>query len=206
MSCDPNSNSLSPPIIPGVPVPGFGLPSFAFPQVPLPDLPFGLPESLLDLLNLLKLKFPGPWDVSGFLDDLTNSLLKHIASILNQIAPFLALYRFFQALLNMILCILEIICAYPNPFKMVKAIRRLFKRCLPLFIALFPWLALLAMIIALLLLILALIEYIIQRILAFILELLRNLKLLGQGVTLENPDATIAAAQKIAQLDRKSVV
>jgi hypothetical protein len=83
---------------------------------------------------------------------------------------------------------------------MISAMRRLFKRCLPKFLSLFPWLALIAMIIALLLLILALIEYIINRILQLIRDLLANLETLSRGLTLQDDDSVTAAAQKIAQL------
>lgn len=200
MVCNPNDNSLNPPLVPGIPLPGFGIP-FSPLTMPLPDFSFpeGFPENLLDLINQLGAIFPSG-EFKPNLDDLTNSILKAISSVLNQIAPFLSLYRFFQAFMNMLLCVLEILCAIPNPFKMIKAMRRLFKRCLPQFLNLFPWLALLAMLIALLLLILALIEYIIRRILQLIEDIIRNLTILGEGLSLQNPDATVAAAQKIAQL------
>ena len=199
MSCDPNSNSLNPPAFPPTILPGFGI-SFSPIQIPVPnfDFPEGFPEDLLEMINALGIG--SVFDFNPNLDDLTNSILKGISSVLSQVAPFMSLYSFFQALLNMVLCVMEILCAIPNPWRMAKAMRRLFKRCLPDFLNLFPWLALLAMLIALLLLILALIQYIIDRILALIEELIRNLTILGEGVLLQNDDATVAAAQKIAQL------
>ena len=200
MPCDPNDNSLNPPNIPGIPIPGFGIP-FSPLSIPLPDFTFptGFPENILDLLNSLTALFPAI-EFKPNLDDLTNSVLKAISSVLSQIAPFIGLYRFFLAALNIILCIIEVLCTIPNPFRLVRAMTRLFKRCLPDFLNLFPWLALLAMLIALLLLILALIEYIINRLIAFIKELIRNLTVIGEGLSLKNEDAVIAAAQKIAQL------
>jgi hypothetical protein len=200
MPCNPNDNSLNPPLIPGIPVPGFGIP-FSPISIPLPDFTFpeGFPENILDLLNKLTALFPAI-EFKPNLDDLTNSILKGISSVLSQIAPFIGLYRFFQAALNMILCIIEVLCTIPNPFRLVRAMTRLFKRCLPDFLNLFPWLALLAMLIALLLLILAFIEYIIDRLTAFIEEIIKNLLVLGEGLSLQNEDASLAAAQKIAQL------
>lgn len=200
MPCDPSNNSLNPPFIPGIPIPGFGIP-FSPLSIPLPDFTFptGFPENILDLLNKLTALFPSI-DFKPNLDDLTNSVLKAISSVLSQIAPFIGLYRFLQAALNMILCIIEVLCTLPNPFRLIRAMTRLFKRCLPDFLNLFPWLALLAMLIALLLLILALIEYIINRLIAFIKEIIQNLIVLGEGLSLQNEDALIAAAQKIAQL------
>jgi len=200
MPCDPSNNSLNPPNIPGIPIPGFGIP-FSPLSIPLPDFTFptGFPENILDLLNKLTALFPSI-EFKPSLDDLTNSVLKAISTVLSQIAPFIGLYKFFQAALNMILCIIEVLCTLPNPFRLIRAMTRLFKRCLPDFLNLFPWLALLAMLIALLLLILALIEYIINRLIAFIKEIIKNLTVLGEGLNLQNEDALVAAAQKIAQL------
>lgn len=200
MPCSPNDNSLNPAFIPGIPIPGFGIP-FSPLSVPLPDFTFptGFPENILDLLNKFTALFPSI-DFTPNLDDLTNSILKAISSVLSQIAPFIGLYKFFQAALNIILCIIEVLCTLPNPFRLVRAMTRLFKRCLPDFLNLFPWLALLAMLIALFLLILALIEYIINRLIAFFKEIIKNLLVVGEGLNLQNEDATIAAAQKIAQL------
>jgi hypothetical protein len=88
----------------------------------------------------------------------------------------------------------------PNPVKVLRAVKRLVKRCLPAFLSLFPWAALLAMILALLLLLLALIQYIIAKILQLIEDLLKNLDLLGKGVTLQDAQSTAAVAVKIASL------
>lgn len=200
MPCNPLDNNLNPHPAPPLPIPGFGLP-FAPIQLPIPgfSLPEGFPEDLLDFINNLTFPWPGG-AFSPQVDDLANTLLKYLSDIFSQIAPFLSLYNFFMALLNMILCIIEVLCAIPNPWSMIRAVRRLIKRCLPPFLNLFPWLALLAMILALLLLLLALIEYIIARILQIIEDLLRNLQLLAEGVTLQDAESTAATAFKIASL------
>lgn len=202
MVCNPNDLNLNFVPLPGTVIPGFGIPFSPVQFPPLPDFqwPEGFPENILDFINQLGTIFPPGSKFEPNLDDLTNSLLKAIASILNQIAPFLALYRFFQALLNMVMCILEVLCSIQNPVKMQKAMVRLFKHCLPPFLNLLPWLALIAMIIALLLLLLALIEYIINRILALINEIIKNITILAEGATLQNEDAILAATEKIAQL------
>jgi len=200
MPCNPLDNNLNPHPAPPIPIPGFGLP-FAPIQLPVPgfSLPEGFPEDLLDFINNLTLPWPGG-DFSPQVDDLANTLLKYLSDIFGQIAPFLSLYNFFMALLNMVLCIIEVLCAIPNAWSMIRAVRRLIKRCLPPFLNLFPWLALLAMILALLMLLLALIEYIIARILQIIEDLLRNLQLLAAGVTLQDAESTAATAFKIASL------
>src|SRR5690606_24531434 len=96
--------------------------------------------------------------------------------------------------------IIEILCAIPNPWKMMSAVRKLFKRCLPNFLSLFPWLALIAMILALLLLIIALIEYLIAQILKLVEDIIANLDTLSRGLTLQDEDSITATARKIAQL------
>lgn len=198
--CDPSTNTINPPIFP--PVPGFGGGiSFAPIQFPLPNikLPTDLLEDLLDLVNSLGLIFPSS-TFKPNINEFTKTILDAISNLLSQIAPFLSFYNFIMAFLKLILCIIEVLCAIPNPFKIAAAMVKLFKECLPPFIALFPFIALIAMIIALLLLILALIEYIIATIIALIEEIIKNIKILGQGITLQDAEATIAAIQKISDL------
>lgn len=201
MVCDPNDNLLNPsPIIPPINVPGFGIP-FGPPSIPFPDveLPEGIPEDILQFIEDLLTNIPGGPLVPN-LPDVAKNVIDAIASLLNQLGPYLAIYRFFQALLNIILCIIDVLCAATNPWAMLRAIRRLFKRCLPDFLNLFPWLALLAMIIALLLLLLALIEYLIAQILALLNDIIENLKDLASAVGFGHPDRQLAGARKIAQL------
>lgn len=200
MPCSPSLNSINPPSFPPLPTPG-GI-SFApiqlggFPNI---SLPTDLLEDLLDLVNSLGLLFPSS-TFKPNIDEFTKSILDAISNLLSQVAPFLSFYNFIMALLKLIVCIIEVLCAIPNPFKIAKAMVKLFKECLPPFMLLFPFLALIAMIIALLLLILALIEYIIATIIALIEDLIKNLTILGQGVTLQDPEATLAAIQKISNL------
>jgi hypothetical protein len=200
MPCRPSDNNLNPPIGPGLPIPGFGIPFSPY-QLPIPGFKFpeNFPESILDLLNQIFAIFPSGTFLPQ-IDNFANDILKAIASIFNQIAPYLSIYNFFTALLNMILCIIDVLCALPNPAKTVKAVKKLIKTCLPPFLNLFPWLALLAMIMALLLLLIALIEYIINRFLAIIEDLLANLNLLGDAATLTDTEASAAVAIKIASL------
>jgi hypothetical protein len=199
--CDPNDNNLNPPIFGPPPViPGFGLP-FAPPAIPFPDisLPAGIPEDLINLVRSLLANIPGG-PLLPNLNEFSKTVMDAIASLLNQLAPYLALYRFFQALLNIIGCLIDIMCSLMNPFRVAAAIKRLFKRCIPEFLNLFPWLALLAMIIALLLLLLALIEYIIATIIKLIEDIIRNLLALGRTVSLQgSEDDIISAAAKIAE-------
>ena len=202
MVCSPSDNNLNPgPSIPVPPIPGFGFP-FMPPAIPYPDikLPDGIPEDLLNLLSKILANIPGGI-MLPFVNTASKKILDLIASLLNQLSPYLSLYNFFQALLNMIMCIMDVLCALMNPFAIFRALNRLFKRCLPDFLNLFPWLALIAMIIALLLLLLALIDYLISQIIAIIRDIIENLLLLAKVISFKGTESDIiAAARKIAML------
>lgn len=202
MSCDPTDISIDVPSGPSGPqIPGFGE---AF-SLNLPNLnPFGLlkgqPEDLLDLLDRLQLLLPSgalkPQLSLNFGKDVFDSILK----LMDQFFPFLMLYKFFLPILNIIICIIEVLCAIPNPFKIIKSITRLFTVCIPNFLALFPIFAFIIMIISLLLLLLALIEYIIAKILEFINLLLRNIQALNNAFQEGNANSVLAIAKKIGSL------
>lgn len=200
MPCDPNANKLNIRPAQAYPIPGFGLP-FAPIQLPIPGfkLPDGFPESIMELLEKLRINWPGG-PILPQIDNFAATLLKGIMDLFGQLMPFLSFYNFIMALLNMILCIIEVFCAMPNPFKMIKAFRKLIRDCLPPFLNLFPWMALIAMIISLILLLLALIGYIIARILEIISDVIANLILLSEGLTLQDAEATVAVAFKISSL------
>jgi hypothetical protein len=163
------------------------------------DLPDPLIEDFTDLIKRLQALFPSG-TFNPFPDNAMKSVFDFINDIFRQIAPFLSLYNFFMALLNIIICVIEVLCAIPNPFAVASKLIKLFKECLPPFLNLFPFFALIAMLIALLLLILALIEYIIAQILAIINAIIRNIEILSNGLSLNDAQATLAAVNKIASL------
>lgn len=200
MPCNSNQNTINVAIPPISPIGGFGLP---FSPIQGPNLSFDLPADLLeDILGLTqKLGALFPSGVFKANPDFSmKTVLDFVANILSQLAPFLSLYNFIMAALNLFICIIEVLCAIPNPFAVAAKLKKLFANCLPPFIQLFPWLALIAMIIALLLLILALVEYIIATILAIVAALIKNLQVLADGLKLKDSQSTLAAAQKIASL------
>ncbi len=201
MTCNTN-NSLNPPDIGPPPViPGFGIP-FAPLQVPFPDvqIPDGIPEDIIELINLLKVNWPGGVQVMPNPDELMKTVWDAVSNIMNQLAPFLSLYKFFMALLQMVICIIEVLCALMNPWATYKAIRKLYRTCLPNFLSLFPWAALIIMIISLLLLLLALLEYLYNTLLAFIRDILANLNNLSKAIQLNDTDSQLEIARKIAYL------
>lgn len=200
MPCTPSDNTLSPIPIPPVVVPGFGT-IFSPIQIPIEDL--GLPTELLEdvmgLAQRISAQFP-----SGIFkanpDFSMKNVLDFVANILSQIAPFMSFYNFIMACLRIIVCVIEVLCAIPNPFAVAQKLKVLFTECLPPFLNLFPFSALVVMIISLLLLILAIIEYIIIVIISIIEQIIANLEVLAAGITLSDAQSTLAAAQKIASL------
>ncbi len=199
--CDPLVNNVNSPIGPPLP----GLPGFTYdiniPTIPMPDLD-GIPEDILNLLRRLKLKLPG----GGLLQDLVDSLAKTVAKILSSLLgylnAFLGIYFFVLALIELILCVIKVLCAFPKPWSVIRAVKRLLRKCIPLFIQIcFPFFALLLLLLNLIAILIALIEYIIQMILRLIKQLLKNLKKL-YNITIRqyNPNAALAIISKLANL------
>jgi hypothetical protein len=202
MVCNPaDTNITMKPPGPGPSIPGLGLP-FSVPKIPFPDLslPEGVPEDLIELINTIFAMLPGGIKFQPDTDSMTKGIWDALASLFNKLAPFLGIYKFFQALLNIILCIIDVFCALMNPWSTLRAVRRLFKRCLPDFLSLFPWIALLVMILALILLLIALIEYIISVIIAYIKQIIKNLTILARAISVHDEQAILAAVQKISFL------
>lgn len=179
---------------------GFG--GLAVPSLPAFDIPFkNLPlEDLLSLFNNLGMILPFGTLKPNLSSNFSKDVMDSILSLLEKFTPILMLYTFFMPILNMILCIIEVLCAISNPFKLVKAIIRLFRVCIPEFLALFPIFALILMIISLLLLILAIILYIIQRLIDFILQIIANIRMLVQATASFDNDSVIAITIKLADL------
>lgn len=190
---DPTSGPTSPSI------PGFGSP-FAgiFPN--LNPFPENFPEDLLELLDKLQLLIPPgalkPQLNPNFGKDVFDAIMK----LLDQFMPFLMLYKFFLPVLNIIICIIEVLCSIMNPFKLISAISRLFTVCIPEFLNLFPIFALIIMIISLLLLLLALIEYVIGQIIKFVNAILRNISALVNAFEEGSAIAVQAIAKKLGAL------
>jgi hypothetical protein len=202
MVCDPGANNINIPAPgPGQSLPGLGLP-FSIPKPPFPDvkIPEGIPEDIIDLLNRIFALFPQGIKFIPNTDAMMKGIWDALASLFNQLAPFLAFYKFIQALLNIILCIIDVLCALFNPWATVRALRRLFKRCLPDFLSLFPWIALIIMILALILLLIELIKYIIAMIIAYIKQIIENIEILTRAFTVADADSILAAVNKIAYL------
>jgi hypothetical protein len=199
MVCTPNNISLPPSILPSPLIPGFGSPfAVNIPNISVIPIP-GLPEDLLALLNSLNFQIPpgllqpnlGPW-----VKDVFGAIMK----VLDLFLPFLMLYKFLLPLLNMIICIINVLCSLLSPFSLPGSLITLFTQCLPQFLNLFPIFALIIMIISILLLIIALIAYVILRVLALIAMLLRNILALQNAFAESNANGVLAIAAKIGSI------
>lgn len=185
---------------PNLNVPGFGSP-FSPVQIPIEgfDLPTEILEDLATLMGQLQAIFPSSI-FKASLDSNMRTPLDFIASILAQIAPFLSFYNFIMAALKLFACIIEVLCAIPNPFALIAKLKKLFFECIPGFLLILPWLALIAMILALLLLIISLVIYVLETIIAIISQIVQNILLFEKAIALNDAEASLAAIQKIASL------
>lgn len=197
--CSPNDISIDIPTTPGPSIPGFGSPhAIKAPDInPFPD---GMPEDLMDIMDKLQLIIPPGVIKPSLNPNFGKDVFDGIMKLLDQFMPFLMLYKFFLPVLNMIICIIEVLCAIPNPFKLAKAITKLFTQCIPAFLSLFPMFALVVMIISLLMLLLALIEYIIVQILNLVEKVLHNINMLQNAFQEANTTSVLKIAKKIGSI------
>lgn len=200
MPCSPNDVSINVPDGPSGPgIPGFGRP-FALKIPDISPFPDGFPEDLLSLLDQLQMLIPPGALKAPLNPNFGKDVFDAIMKLLDQFFPFLMLYKFFLPILNMIICIIEVLCSLTNPFKLIRALKRLFRVCIPEFLNLFPIFAIIIMIISLLLLLLALIEYIIAQILKLIKRLLRNINALVKAFSKADQNSILAIAKKLGSL------
>jgi len=200
MPCSPSDVSLNVPSGPSGPaVPGFGT-TFSLKLPQISPFPQNFPEDLLDLLSKFQLLIPPGVLKPSLSPNFSKDIFDTILSMLDQFMPFLMLYKFFLPILNIIVCIIEVLCALMNPFALISAINRLFSQCIPEFLNLFPVFALIIMIISLLLLIIALIEYVASQILKLVQAILRNITALNNAFQSGDSNGVLAIAQKLGAL------
>jgi hypothetical protein len=197
--CSPSDVAINAPSNPSGPaIPGIGIPhALKLPNL-IPDIP-GTPEDLLALLNDIQMIIP-PGILKPQLPFSGKSVYDAIMKLIDQFLPFLMMYKMFLPVLQLIICIIEILCSLSNPVRLAIALSRLFRVCLPPFLNLFPIFAIIVMLISLLLLLLALIEYLITQILNLINALLKNINALVKAFENADENSVLAAAKKIGSL------
>lgn len=195
--CSPNDVSIPIPEFPTAPaIPGFGIP-FALKINPINSFPAGFPEDLLDILNKLQLLVPSgalrPQLSFNFGKDIFDGILK----LFDQIMPFIMLYKFFLPILNLVLCIIEVICSLLNPEKLINALIKLFRDCIPQFLNLFPIFAIPLMLFSILALLISLIEYLVKKILDLVELFLNNIEILDKAISYADESAILDIAEKL---------
>lgn len=197
--CSPDDINLTEPDGPSLPaIPGFGQP-FA-PKLPTFPFPSNFPEDLNELFNTLSMILPPGTLKPSLNPNFGKDVFDAIMNLLDKFFPFLMLYKFFLPILNLIICIIEVLCALMNPFKLIRALKRLFRNCIPEFLSLFPIFALIVMLLSLLFLLLALIEYIILQILRIIQMLLRNIRAVVKAIQKADAGSLAAITKKLGIL------
>jgi len=190
--------NLNPPASTAPNIPGFGVPSS--PITSSPAYPTGFPEDLRALFDSLSVILP-PGSIKGPLTpNAGKQVIDGVLKILDQLSPFLLVYKFILPVLNLVVCIIEVLCAIPNPFKVIRALKRLFRNCLPQFLALFPAFALPVLIISLLELIIQLFTYLKDQISKLVTMLLKNVAVYQNAIKTGDATQVKAAATKFAQI------
>lgn len=179
-------------------IPGLGTP-FA-PKLPQFTLPGGFPEDLSEIFNALQMILPPGIVKPSLSHNFSKDVFDGIMSLMDKFFPFLMLYKFFLPILNIIICIIEVLCALMNPFKLIRALKRLFRQCIPEFLSLFPIFALIVMLLSMLFLLLALIEYIISQIEKLIKIILRNINALIKASSYADESSILAITEKLGML------
>jgi hypothetical protein len=123
-----------------------------------------------------------------------------IAGMAQFMSIFTSVYKWVTVILKMIACIIDVLCALPNPFATISAVIRLFTVCFPELLSLFPQFAILLLIICLIKIILSIVEYIITVLLPLVLDIIQNIQDIKEAFSTGNQDAIMAVSFKIVSL------
>lgn len=154
--------------------------------------------------SLIQMQLPGGGVMQGMADPgATETLSTAINSALAGLAPFISAYALILPILGVIRGIIEIICALLNPFAVIRAVIRLFKKWIPPFIALFPMFAGVIILLNIIKAIIAIIFYVLTVVIPTIELIRENIKAvaaaLGAGAD-KSEAAAEAGKQKIRDL------
>lgn len=166
-------------------------------NIPFPDQPL---QDLLLLFESIFMISPVGIIRVNFEPDVLNDVYQGINDLLKKIFPFLMIYQFFLPVLELILCIIEILCSLLNPVKLRKQMNILFRVCIPAFLSLFPQFAIIILILTLLQLLLTLIEYLLGRIVYLLLIIIENIIILSKAIQRADNDSVIAITKKVGDL------
>jgi hypothetical protein len=89
--------------------------------------------------TLMQYQLPGGSFLQGYAAPGENSNMgKVIGVVMSSVAPVISSYMMLLPIIGVIRGILEVLCAMMNPWAVIKAIKRLFQKWIPPFIAMFP--------------------------------------------------------------------
>lgn len=123
-----------------------------------------------------------------------------IADHAGKLSALTAAYGIMAVIMQMISCIIDVLCALMNPFATIAAMIRLFGVCIPEFILILPQLAIPAKILCLIKVIVAIITYILDVIVPLIADIIQNIQDLIDAITDGNQDAVDSVVFKIVSL------
>jgi len=148
--------------------------------------------------NLLQIQSPGGIKISPSGDPTkTNHMGSAISSLLTVFSPFVYAYSLILPILGVIRGIIEVLCALKNPFAVIKAIIRLFKKWIPAFLSLFPPTAGLLLILGVIKIILAIVLFILTVVVPIYQLIKRNLQILTNAT---NEQQKAACKEKLKTL------
>jgi len=122
-----------------------------------------------------------------------------IADFSKYLTAFTAPYSVLTIVMQVIACIIDVLCAIPNPFAIVRAMIRLFGTCIPEFVLIFPQFAIPAKVLCVLKVIIAILRFVLEVIVPLIEDLIQNIEILKAAIEDGNEDAKAAAVFKIIQ-------
>lgn len=197
MVCTTPTDNVQPGASPN-PIPGFGAP-FSLPSSNTPPIPKS-PEDLNSLFDALQFILPSGILKAPLSYNYDKTVYDVVLKLMEGFAPFLMMYKAFLPVLNIILCIIEIICAIPNPFKLIDKIQKLFRECIPQFLSLFPQFALIVIILSIISLLISLIDYVITEVTNLVTLIQNNINTIKRALSLADDRAILTATQKIGSV------
>ena len=135
----------------------------------------------------------------------TESIGSAINSLMQGLAPIMSAYGFLMPIFQVIIGIMEVLCALMNPFAVKRAIKKLFKKYIPKLVAMFPFLAGVVIILNIIKMILAVIIFFMTVVLPMILLIINNAKIVNEAIRSAaagnfNSDKANAGKEKIEAL------
>ena len=181
-------------------IPGFGIPtSIVQPPNPL-TLPSDQPEDLNTLMQSIYLQLPPSKQYPNVTPSFSKNLSDQIYSLIEQLSPFLNLFKFILPIFRLINGIIEVICSLINPFALFGAVARLFNDYIPEFLALYPAFSLVVIILSILKIILQIADYMLGELTKLVKVIDKNLKIFSKALETGSQDAINAASKKFSFL------